>query len=409
MELSAPGFVGVKSVVLLHSQRATLPLITRIRSHSFNVSDKTNWFFICVETDDGARGWGEASLNGWEPLLEASTGLRAAELTGLDLQDAAARVRPAPQSPGGLISNAVASALQQAIADVQAQGQGVPLHALLGKPKRLNVPVYANINRATTDRRPAGFAATAARARESGFRAFKAAPFDGVTPVNCATPQGQALIRHGVDCLFALRDEVGPDALVMVDCHWRFDEARAMDVLNALAPARLHWFECPLAETHANWPALRRIRAAAKTQGVLLAAAETQVGLASFEMLFAQELYDVVMPDVKYCGGPREMLRIAERASACGVVFSPHNPTGPVCTLASLHVAAAAPQCGMLELQFAESPFYDALVSHRHPLLEEGGFTVPRTPGLGAALDEALLAAHPYQKVGFGIETLMAG
>lgn len=386
-----------------------MPLITRIRSHSFHVSDKTNWFFICVETDDGARGWGEASLNGWEPLLEASTGLRAAELTGLDLHAAAARVRPAPQSPGGLISNAVASALQQAMADLQAQGQGLPVHALLGKAQRLHVPVYANINRATTDRRPAGFAATAARARASGFRSFKSAPFDGVTPANCATAQGQALIRHGVDCVLAIRDEVGPDALVMVDCHWRFDEARAMQVLNALAPARLHWFECPLAETHANWPALRRIRAAAKTQGVLLAAAETQVGLASFEMLFAEGLYDVVMPDVKYCGGPREMLRIAERARACGVEFSPHNPTGPVCTLASLHVAAVAPQCRMLELQFGESTFYDALVSHRHPKLEEGGFAVSRTPGLGAALDEALLAAHPHRAVQFGIETLMAG
>ena len=217
------------------------------------------------------------------------------------------------------------------------------------------------------------------------------------------------MIRHGVDCVLAIRDEVGPDALVMVDCHWRFDEARALAVLKALEPARLHWFECPVAESHANWSALRRIRAAAKTQGVLLAAAETQVGLASFEMLFAEGLYDVVMPDVKYCGGPREMLRIAERAHACGVEFSPHNPTGPVCTLASLHVAAVAPQCRMLELQFGESTFYDALVSHRHPKLEEGGFAVSRTPGLGAALDEALLAAHPHRAVQFGIETLMAG
>lgn len=386
-----------------------MPVITRISSHSFNVSEKTNWFFISVETDQGDKAWGEASLNGWEPLLEAAAGLRATELTGLDLQVGISRLKPSAQSPGGLAANAVTSALHQALANLQASHQRMPLHALLGTMQRSHVPVYANINRATTVRRPEGFAATAARARNTGFRAFKAAPFDGVTPGNCATEQGRALIRHGIDCVMAIRDEAGPDALVMVDCHWRFDEARALDVLKALQPANLHWFECPVAETHANWPALRRIRAAARTQGVLLAAAETQVGLASFEALFEEGLYDVVMPDVKYCGGPREMLLIAERASEHDVVFSPHNPTGPVCTLASLHVAAVAPQCRILELQFEESPLYDALISHQSPMLVDGCFGVPQNPGLGGVLDEAVLNAHPYRPVPFGIETQMAG
>jgi galactonate dehydratase len=124
--------------------------------------------------------------------------------------------------------------------------------------------------------------------------------------------------------------------------------------LHELAPAALHWFECPIAETHAHWPAMRRLRAATREQGVLLAAAETQVGLASFQTLFDEALYDVVMPDIKYCGGPLEMLKIAHRAAEHGVLFSPHNPSGPVCTWHSLQIAALAPECAMLELQFEE-------------------------------------------------------
>ena len=383
--------------------------IARISPYPFNVSEKTNWFFICVESNRGDKAWGEASLNGWEPLLEAATQLRAWELTGLDLEVALSRLQPSAQSPGGLAANAVTSALHQALASLQAKELCQPLYQLLGQAQRSQVAVYANINRATTDRRPEGFAATAVRAANSGFRAFKAAPFDGVTPGNCATAHGQALICHGIDCMLAIRDAVGPEALVMVDCHWRFDEARALSALEVLRPARLHWFECPLAETHAHWPAMRRLRAAANSQGVLLAAAETQVGLPSFEALFQERLYDVIMPDVKYCGGPREMLRIAERASEQGVVFSPHNPTGPICTLSSLHVAAVAPQCRLLELQFDESPLYDVLVSNGHPMLVDGGFAVPQSTALGVELNEEVLQAHPYQKVPFGIETLMAG
>lgn len=212
-----------------------------------------------------------------------------------------------------------------------------------------------------------------------------------------------------VDCLLALRDAIGPAARLMVDCHWRFDEATAVRTLRALAPARLHWFECPLPKAPAHWPTLRRIRAAAREQGVLLTAAETQVGVAAFQTLFDEALYDVVMPDVKYCGGPREMLLIAQRAAEAGVQFSPHNPTGPICSQHSLHVAAVAPACDMLELQFDESPLFDSLVSLRNSTLFDGKLIVPSSQGLGSVIDEAVLAAHPYRPVPLGIESVGMG
>ena len=43
----------------------------------FNVSEKTNWFFIRVTTENGLAGIGEASLNGYEPAQVAmAEGLR---------------------------------------------------------------------------------------------------------------------------------------------------------------------------------------------------------------------------------------------------------------------------------------------------------------------------------------------
>lgn len=37
----------------------------------FNVSEKTNWFFIRVTAENGLSGIGEASLNGYEPAQRA--------------------------------------------------------------------------------------------------------------------------------------------------------------------------------------------------------------------------------------------------------------------------------------------------------------------------------------------------
>jgi galactonate dehydratase len=288
-------------------------------------------------------GLGEASLNAWEPMLSGAVELLERQLVGLTLDAAHATLTVSPYSPGGLVQATAISAAQQALVELTARAQGKPWHAPLGPLRRQRLPAYANINRATTERTPAGFVATARRAAAQGFRAFKAAPFDGVTPATCASAKGLQRTRHGIDCLLALREAIGPEARLMVDCHWRFDETRALEVLQALAPARLHWFECPLPETPPYWPALQRVHHAARDQGVLLAAAETQIGRAGFQPLFDAELYDVVMPDVKYCGGPWEMLRIAERAQAAGVQFSPHNPTGPIASLHSLNVASVAP------------------------------------------------------------------
>jgi galactonate dehydratase len=383
--------------------------VARVASHILNVSPKTNWVFVSVQDDSGRTAWGEASINGWETLLVAACERQRADIEGQALQVALQQLRPPAQSPGGLAANAIGSALQQALVALQAAERGVPVHAVLGSLRRAQVPVYANINRATTERTPTGFVATAKRARAEGYQRFKAAPFDGLTPALCATPEGQRRIRHGVDCMLALRDALGPDAWLMVDCHWRFDEPRALEALRALAPARLHWFECPLAETHAYWPAMRRIRAAAKEQGVLLAAAETQVGLAAFQTIFDESLYDVVMPDVKYCGGPLEMVRIAQAAALHGVGFSPHNPTGPVCSWFSLQVAGVVPECAMLEIQYDESPLFMQLTGAAHPAVTGGMLVVPDTPAEGPQVDEAALRAHPYRAVPAGIESLLFG
>jgi galactonate dehydratase len=385
------------------------PTITHIDSQVLHVSSKTNWWFVRVRDSSGAVAWGEGSLNGWEPALDALTEHLREPWLGLSLQQAQAQLHVTQAGAAGLLGACVLSALLQAVLGLQAQHAGRAPHELLGPLRRERLPLYANINRATTERSPAGFVATARRAQAQGYTGFKAAPFDGLSPGLCATREGRERIAHGIDCMLALREALGPQARLMVDCHWRFDEAHALQTLRALEPVGLHWFECPLAETRAHWPAMRRLRAAAGEQGVLLAAAETQIGLASFQTLFDEGLYDVVMPDVKYCGGPWEMLQIAQRAADAGVQFSPHNPSGPVCTWHSLQVGLVAPECAMLEVQFEESELTEQ-VSLGVDLQARGGcLHRPAAQQQVQQLDAAVLAAHPYQRVPPGIDSQPPG
>jgi galactonate dehydratase len=378
--------------------------LASIDFHVLHVNAKTNWSFVRVRTDDGLTGVGEASLNGYEPLLAAYLDLLRPQLLGSGPDDSLPAVATHGHAPAGLVAHAIRSALRQAFVDVRAKALGVPAWQVLGGKRRERVPVYANVNRATVDRSPAGCAASAAAAVARGFRAVKIAPFDGVLPDALGMPSTQDAIEAGIARVRAMREAVGPEVRLMVDCHWRFDEPTALAVLDRIAGLGVDWFECPVSEQPHAHDALGRLRDAARTRGVVVAACELQTGVDGFRPFIAPRRVDVVMPDVKYCGGPFTLLAIARYAHAHGVACSPHNPTGPVCTMASLHAALAAVDVASLELQVGESPLTLDLVHGVEPTFAGFAFAAPEAPGWGVDLDEAVLDAHPYRPVPAGLD-----
>ena len=101
--------------------------IAAIDFRVLHVSAKTNWSFVRVRTDDGLVGVGEASLNGYEPLLAACVDMLRPRLVGAAPDDALPQVATYAHAPGGLVANAVRSALRQAFVDVRAKASCLPL------------------------------------------------------------------------------------------------------------------------------------------------------------------------------------------------------------------------------------------------------------------------------------------
>lgn len=379
-----------------------------------HVSARTNWAFVRVVATDGTAGWGEASLNGCEPVLEAALGLLRPALVNRSIVAAREAVRLYPSEPAGLAGHTVRSAVEQALVDVQAQAQGVAIHrfladaAGLASAPRATIPGYANINRRTVDRSPAGCATSAREAIATGFDAVKIAPYDGVFPDELDRPETQARIAAGHARVAAIRDAIGPSRRILVDCHWRFDEAHAERMIDALAPLDPWWIECPVSEEPAFHDASVRLRVRCNRHGFRMAGAEKQSGVFGFRPIIERGLFDVVMPDIKHCGGYRELLAIARLAEAHGIAVSPHNPTGPVCHVASVHACAVAPAFLVLEHQWDESPLFASLVrgsDHAGAMqVLDGAFAVPQVPGLGLALLERVAAAHPFRPVPMGLD-----
>jgi galactonate dehydratase len=148
--------------------------VVRLQAHVAEVTPKTRWIFVQVTTASGLIGAGEGSLNNQEAaVLQALRG-RSASLFALP--HAVPTAWPKPQ---GLVEAAAVSALDQALWDITAQRSGQSMAAALGGVRRSSIPLYANINRRTLDRNPAGFAASARDALAAGFEAVKTRPGTG--------------------------------------------------------------------------------------------------------------------------------------------------------------------------------------------------------------------------------------
>jgi galactonate dehydratase len=355
------------------------------------ISDRTRWVFTHIANVDGGTGTGEATLVGSERAVVASAAKYASQLSSFAARDPGEFAAAA--APDTLADAAVVSSIDLALWDLHAQSLGIRLVDALGGAQRNDVPVYANVNRRTDDRSPEGFARSARDALNAGYRALKIAPFDEVSPTVCARGDGLAAMRTGLARVAAVREVAGAHVRLMVDCHWRFDEACAARMIAAAAEHHVHWVECPLPENEGNLDVLMRLRRHANARGILLAGMENGIGSESFRPFCEVGAYDVMMPDVKYVGGVREMLRCSELFARYRVAMSPHNPSGPVAHAASLHLSAAMGDFDMLELQFDESPLFDRLVDQL-PQPQAGMSTLPNGPGLGVRLDVSTLAAN---------------
>jgi galactonate dehydratase len=250
------------------------------------------------------------------------------------------------------------------------------------------LPVYANINRATNPRTPAGFAAAARRAVSDGFGAIKAAPFDGFPAPGSPAAEIARAIDTGIESVAAMREAVGPAVAIMIDCHSFFDVEQAVRVAGRLEPQNLAWYEEPVAP--------ERVDETLAIKGRIkqpMAGGETLFGLSGFGPLIRRRAFDTIMPDVKHCGGLLELTRIAAMAADAGVMVAPHNPSGPVSTAASVQVCAGMKNVNYLELQYGEVDWRSGVLTPPERFTN-GRIQVPDRPGFGIELNEAVIRSR---------------
>lgn len=349
------------------------------------ISEKTTWLFVSVTDKTGITGFGEATANHHiaEIIRSFPKAIEAASNCPLGL---GAKLGAITGKYAGKVGNAIASAIEQAVLDMRAQHQKIPLFAGLGGHYRTKIPAYANINRGTLDRTPDGFAARAKSVVTTGYKAIKFAPFDGVEPTGLDSGDNRQLFKEGVARIAAVAEILKGSARIQIDCHARFTPADAAELMEKMGELDVGWLEEPIAETDENLAQIADMRTQFAKSGRRFAGAEQSESLAQFSHFLNHDCYDVVMPDIILAGGLSEVMAVGRYASQRHIAVSPHNPCGPIMDVMSAHVAAALPLIEAMERQVAESPLYDEIITTNHHF-EDGIYRLSNCEGSGAKLN----------------------
>ena len=135
--------------------------ITGIELDAVHVNHRGDWVFVHVLTDEGIQGIGEMrSGNNYAAQLAALRDL-SESVKGCDPRKIEALVSRYTSTERTKVELFALSAFEQALWDILGKSLNAPVHALLGGACRDEIRLYANINRATTDRSPEGFAKNA--------------------------------------------------------------------------------------------------------------------------------------------------------------------------------------------------------------------------------------------------------
>ena len=370
------------------NQHAAAVKVTELDIVHVQVNRRGTWVIPRIHTDAGLSGIGDASHAGSDDpqiakLLEYFYLLKGRSI--YDIEWLRQQVYGDWQDFGRATACAL-SGLEQALYDLQGQVAGVPTCQLFGGKLRDTVRNYANINRSTASRVPAGFAAMAKSAQAAGFDAVKLASYDGIGDTRTPT-EFEKYTQLGTDCVRAVREVMGDEGDVLVDAHSNFGRRSGIDLAERLEPLNLFWLE----EVSPSLEDLAAVKHAAR---MATAGGESLFGLEQNHEYIAAGAVDILMPDIKYCGGMLELKKIAAMAEAAGLPVAPHGPASPVGNMAAAHICVGLPNALILEFSHGEVPWRAELVDPPE-VLDKGFLAVPDRPGLGIRINDAV--AKRYQ------------
>ena len=350
-----------------------------------------NQMLVKVETDQGIFGWGESGLSGRERAVAGALEHYREFLVGRDAMQIGRiwqEVYRSQYFEGGRVLQAAISAFDIALHDIKGKALGVPVYDLLGGKQRDKIPTFASTgDEAEND-------GAISRAKELMAMGFNAIRFFPVGQSSRDIFEPRESIGATAKMLNRAREILGDEVVIGIDYHHRLSVAEAASFCAKLKPGVLDFLEEPIRdESPEAYEALRRLT------DVPFAIGEEFASKWQFLPYIERGIHQFNRLDVCNVGGLTEAMKVAGWSEAHYVDLMPHNPLGPICTAATVHLGAAVANFSWLEtrapetkLGFDNSEFFPV-----QPRLDGAYYPVSDLPGLGVEVNEELVKQQSFK------------
>jgi L-alanine-DL-glutamate epimerase-like enolase superfamily enzyme len=224
---------------------------------------------------------------------------------------------------------AAISAIDIALWDIKGLVMNQPVFMLLGGRTKPFIPTY--YSRLYT-RNLDSLKAEAQHYKQEGFTGMK---------LRCGYPMTEGIggMKKNIEMVRVVRETVGDDVDIMLECYMGFNYAYSRRLLKELEPYNLRWVEEMLLpdEIH-NFAKLK------KETSIPLSGGEHEYARYGFHDLLQAEALDIFQFDVNRVGGFTEAQKICNMALAHGVEVIPHGGN-----MHNLHVVMSSFACPMAE------------------------------------------------------------
>jgi galactonate dehydratase len=373
--------------------------ITDIKPYPVWVGNR-NQLVVKVETDEGIFGLGESGLSGRELAVIGALKHFREFLVGQDPMERGRIWQELYRSQyfeGGRVLLAAQSAIDIALHDIAGKALNVPVYQLLGGKQRDVIPCFATAGGGSGEQ----LMASAKLLWEHGWRVIRTMALSPRPADDPSVFEPRESIGYTARWLTKIREELGEELTLGIDYHHRLSLAETASFCQRMPSGTLDFIEEPIRdEAPEAYEALRKLT------NVPFAVGEEFASKWQFLPFIERHLTDYARVDICNVGGFTEAMKVAGWAEAHYIDLMPHNPLGPVCTAATIHLAAAVPNFAWLEVRVTQSEnlYYGQggvneaeLLFPTQPRLDGVAFPVPDAPGLGIEFDEERAAAQSWK------------
>jgi len=308
------------------------------------------------------------------------------------------------------------SAIEMALWDIAGKALGAPVYRLLGGKVRDRVRVYnTGTGPAPKGVRPEDYAESARlkKALPEGFKIFKfgigfhsrmhaevPGYFYGEVEEGPLYPNRGHLtetgLKHTVDCVKALKDALGEECGLALDCGPGFGIQSALQLAKAVEPLNVMWLEDLITGDYTPYTAVEAFRLVSSNTTTPIHTGEQIYQRQGFKDLIEKNAVDIIGPDPCDVGGIAELKWTAEFADLYGVLVAPHGVLdGVIGSAALVQMAATLPKNYIaFEMPIIRPLWRELVKGLPDPLVKDGFIEVPDKPGLGVELNEKALRKH---------------